>query len=94
MHFLVQSVPMYSPKKVVQIIKSITAREIFERCSGVKKLLWGGQLWTDGSFVSTVGQHGSEDVIARYVKNQGNEDEYKKLLRQKAKNNLQQMALF
>lgn len=24
-HFLVQSVPMYSPKKVVQIIKSITA---------------------------------------------------------------------
>ena len=25
-HFLVQSVPMYSPKKIVQIIKSITAR--------------------------------------------------------------------
>jgi putative transposase len=28
-HFLVQSVPMYSAKKIVQIIKSITAREIF-----------------------------------------------------------------
>ena len=28
-HFLVQSVPMYSPTKIVTIIKSITAREIF-----------------------------------------------------------------
>lgn len=35
-HFLVQSVPMYSPKKLVQIIKSITAREIFKACPEVK----------------------------------------------------------
>ena len=27
-HFLVQSVPMYSPKKLVQTIKSITAKKI------------------------------------------------------------------
>ena len=31
-HFLVQSVPMYSVKKLVQLIKSLTAREIFKRC--------------------------------------------------------------
>ena len=49
-HFLVQSVPMYSPKKIVQIIKSITAREIFKKCPLVKKQLWGGELWTDGYF--------------------------------------------
>ena len=30
-HFLVQSVPMYSPTKLVRMIKSITARKIFER---------------------------------------------------------------
>lgn len=36
-HFLVQSVPMYSPKKIVQTIKSITAREICKRCPSVKK---------------------------------------------------------
>ena len=35
-HFLVQSVPMYSPKKIVQTIKSLTAREIFKRCPEVK----------------------------------------------------------
>jgi putative transposase len=77
-HFLVQSVPMYSPKKIVQIIKSITAREIFRKCPFVKKQLWGGELWTDGYFVTTVGKHGNEDVIKNYVKNQG-DDLYKEL---------------
>jgi REP element-mobilizing transposase RayT len=36
-HFLVQSVPTYSPTKIVRTIKSITAREIFTRCPQVKK---------------------------------------------------------
>src|ERR1700752_1519025 len=44
-HFLVQSVPMYSPKKIVQIIKSITAREVFRLVPAVKKHLWGGEFW-------------------------------------------------
>ena len=39
-HFLVQSVPTFSPKKVVQTIKSITAREIFKRKPEVRKILW------------------------------------------------------
>ena len=70
-HFLVQSVPSYSPKKVVQIIKSMTAREIFKACPEVKKYLWGGEFWTDGYFVSTVGAHGNEEMIKHYVQQQG-----------------------
>lgn len=38
-HFLVQSVPKYSPTKIIQTIKSITAREIFARHPEVKKKL-------------------------------------------------------
>ena len=92
-HFLVQSVPMYSPKKIVQIIKSITAREIFRRVPSVKKQLWGGQFWTDGYYVSTVGKHGNEDMIGNYVKNQGKEENlYKKLHKQKADE--EQLALW
>ena len=86
-HFLVQSVPMYSPKKIVQTIKSITAREIFRRCPEVKKQLWGGQLWTDGYFVSTVSKHGDEDMIANYVKKQGSAEKYQKFHKQKANPN-------
>jgi putative transposase len=78
-HFLVQSVPTYSPKKIVQTIKSITAREIFAACPEVKKQLWGGEFWTDGYFMSTVGKHGNEDVIKKYIQNQGEEVEYERL---------------
>ncbi len=78
-HFLVQSAPSYSPTKVVQIIKSNTAREIFARVPSVKQKLWGGQLWTEGYYISTVGQHGSEDTIRQYVKQQGKEQEYQQL---------------
>ncbi|MEA1891035.1 MAG: IS200/IS605 family transposase [Pseudomonadota bacterium] len=76
-HFLVQSVPMYSVKKIVQMIKSLTAREIFRRCPEVKKKLWGGEFWSDGYFASTVGKHGDENMIGKYVKGQGGE--YQKL---------------
>ena len=70
-HFLIQSVPTLSPSKIAQIIKSITAREIFKKCVGVKEQMWGGQFWSDGYFVSTVGKYGSEKQIEAYVKNQG-----------------------
>ena len=70
-HFLVQSIPTYSVTKIVTMIKSLTAREIFSRCPQVKKNLWGGEFWTDGYFASTVGKHGNEDTIGQYVKNQG-----------------------
>jgi REP element-mobilizing transposase RayT len=79
-HFLVQSVPLYSPKRIVQIIKSITAREIYSACPEVKKQLWGGQFWSNGYFISTVGQHGNETSIKQYIRNQG--AEYTQLHRQ------------
>ena len=72
-HFLVQLVPMYSVTKIVTIIKSLTAREIFRRCPHVKKQLWGWEFWTDGYFVGSVGRHGDETMIGNYVKNQGKE---------------------
>lgn len=72
-HFLIQSVPTYSVTKIVTIIKSISAREVFRRCPQVKKQLWGGELWTDGYYASTVSKHGNEEVISKYVKEQGSE---------------------
>jgi REP element-mobilizing transposase RayT len=79
-HFLVQSVPTYSPAQIAQIIKSITAKKIFEACPEVKKALWGGEFWTKGYYVGTVGEHGDEKVITQYVKNQGrNPEEYEKI---------------
>jgi len=74
-HFLVQSVPTLSVTRIVTIIKSITAREIFAKHKEVKKLLWGGNLWTSGFYANTVGLYASQDVIKQYIKNQGKSDE-------------------
>jgi REP element-mobilizing transposase RayT len=65
MHFLVQSVPTYAVRKRVRVVKSLTVKEVFRRCPQVKKQLWGGRFWTDGYYVSTVGQHGTEEVIGK-----------------------------
>lgn len=85
-HFLVQSVPTYSVTKIVRMLKSLTAREVFRRCPQVKKKLWGGEFWTDGYFASSVGKHGDEQMIGKYVKNQGKS--YQKLYQD------HQLALF
>jgi REP element-mobilizing transposase RayT len=85
-HFLVQSVPRYSPTKIITTIKSLTAREVIARVPSVKKQLWGGEFWTDGYYVGTVGQRATEEVIKEYVKQQGQE-EYEQL-------HVQQLELF
>ena len=86
-HFLIQSVPKLSPTQIIRTIKSITAKEIFARYPEVKKKLWGGEFWSDGYYVGTVGKHGNESVIGKYVREQGSEADYKKL-------HSQQLSLF
>ena len=78
-HFLVQTVPMMAVNRLVTIIKSITAKEIFKKKPELKKELWGASLWTSGYYVSTVGKHGNEEVISRYIQEQGREAEYVQL---------------
>lgn len=87
-HLLIHSVPMYSAKKIIQTVKSITAREVFAQVPEVKKKLWGGELWTDGYYVITVGQKGIEETISKYVQEQGIEKDYKQL------HNDEQLKLF
>ncbi len=60
----------------MQTIKSITAREMFKRMPEIRKELWGGEYWSKGYYISTVGVHGNENKIQQYVKEQGREKEY------------------
>ena len=70
-HFLVQGIPTMTVSRMVTIIKSITGREIFRIHPEVKKILWGGSLWTSGYYANTVGQYACEEAIIKYVKSQG-----------------------
>jgi len=70
-HLLCGAHPKVAPGKIVQIFKSITAREIFRRKPQVKKELWGGEFWTDGYYVATVGERANWDTVQNYVEKQG-----------------------
>lgn len=76
-HFLVQGVPSMSVSRLVTLIKSITARELFKIHPEIKQLLWGGSFWTSGYYANTVGQYGNKDVIMKYISNQGKVKDYK-----------------
>ncbi len=75
-HFLVQSVPVNSVSKLVTMIKSITARKLLETLPNLRDELWGASLWSSGFYASTVGKHGKEHAISKYVKEQGRQHDY------------------
>ena len=70
-HYLLSASPKLSPAAIIQVVKSITAKQLFLKYPEIKRELWGGHLWTEGYFVATVGEGGNRDVIERYVANQG-----------------------
>ena len=79
-HFLIQSVPMYSPTKIIRTVKSIVGREMFAQMPQLKKLLWGGAFWSSGFYVDTqvysprihrVGRYSTETGTRRYIVEQG-----------------------
>jgi len=57
------------------------AKEIFKIHPEVKQILWGGNFWTSGYYANTEGQHGNEEVIKKYLREQGTEKEYKQFYR-------------
>lgn len=72
-HIFLVAPPRYSPARVVQILKSISAREIFKKFPRLRKQLWAGELWNDGYFARTVGDKVTSDVIRRYIKYHNND---------------------
>ena len=66
-HIFLSFPPRYSISKVVGILKSISASEIFKEHPEVKKQLWGGEFWEDGYFVRTVGDKVTAEVIRKYI---------------------------
>ncbi len=74
-HIFVGSAPKYAPSKVMQIIKSITARQILRAFPKIRKQLWGGELWSDGGYIGTVGEGITAEIISDYIERQGSSEE-------------------
>ena len=74
-HILIEVPPSYSPAEVVQIMKSISARELFKKFPKVKKMMWSGRIWNEGYFARSIGDKLTADVIQKYIEYQKREDD-------------------
>ena len=71
-HFLIESLTTtYSPAKIFQVVKSISAIELFKRHPEIKKELYHGEFWSDGGYIGTVGEGINAEIIRGYIKRQG-----------------------
>jgi putative transposase len=72
-HLLVSIPPTVTVGSVVRLIKANTAKSLNAHFPHLKKVYWGTQsIWSAGYFVSTIGVN--EEIIRRYIQNQGKED--------------------
>ena len=69
-HLFVSAPPEIAPAEIARVVKSITAREVFKRFPGIKRMLWGGNLWERGYFVMSSGTGTTDEMIQRYIKQQ------------------------
>ena len=69
-HLFVSATPEIAPAEIVRVVKSITARKVFKRFPGIKRMLWGGNLWERGYFVMSSGTGTTDEMIERYMKQQ------------------------
>ena len=69
-HMIIEAEPKMSPSRIMQIIKSISAKQFFKMHPEIKrKYFWGGKLWTQSFYVETVGNR-NEEQTKQYVRNQ------------------------
>ena len=75
-HLFIHVAPKHSPASVVQIMKSISAREIFEKYPHLRKQLWAGEFWGPGYFVRSVGDQVTADIIRKHIRYQDAEQDW------------------
>ena len=73
-HLFIEAPPSYAPSRVVQIMKSISAKELYKRYPELRKKMWSGAIWGEGYFVRSVGDAVTSEVIRKYIVYQQNED--------------------
>ena len=80
-HIVVEVAPKYSPSRIMQICKSILAIQIFKKFPKIKEdELWGGEFWSDGGHIDTIGDGRALEEVKEYVKNQGGDINQLKLI--------------
>ena len=71
LHMVIEGAPRYAPSNIMQICKSILAKQVFKQFPELREELWGGEFWSDGGHIDTIGDGKGLEAIKKYVINQG-----------------------
>ena len=66
-HAYVQIPPQRSVGRAVGILKSVSARFMFQHFPYLKQKLWAGELWGASYFARTVGDGVTAEMVKRYI---------------------------
>ena len=71
-HLMIESIPKISPLQIVRVLKQQSTKRIWNDYNlQMKKCFWHeNTFWTDGYFVSTIGEVSSK-TLKHYIENQG-----------------------
>ncbi len=69
-HLFVSCPPRWAPAEVMNTLKSLTARALFEEFPRLRERQWGGKLWADGYYVGSSGERVTSELIQRYIRYQ------------------------
>ncbi len=68
-HLFVTALPKLSPSLIIQHLKGITGRKLFNKFPNLRSKLWQGQLWNHSAYIETAGDVFAE-TIRKYIENQ------------------------
>src|SRR3989337_1882591 len=55
-HVFVGAAGRWAPSQIMQVLKSVSAKELYNRLPVIRKnMLWGGEFWSDGGYIGTAG---------------------------------------
>lgn len=69
-HVFLSAPPRYAPAQIVKLIKTWTYKHVYRQIPKIKEYLWGGKMWANGYYVSTISDQSTKEEIRRYVQRQ------------------------
>jgi len=70
LHIFLSAPPSYSPSEIVKLLKTWTYSHIYDQYPEIRKYLWGGKMWCNGYYISTISDRTTRTEIQKYIRQQ------------------------
>lgn len=72
-HASLSAPPRIAPAQIVQILKSVSTKHMFQQLPWLESYYWGGEVWAGGYFVRSIGPGLTKEEIDAYILEQSEE---------------------